>query len=78
LSELRSRAKDVLPVSCDSARHGFLIDPSGNIAGGWVRISLIGEARAGYILFNPIRHQRETWPPDPVFVAELRSKSDGK
>jgi hypothetical protein len=78
LRESRSRAERVLPPSCDSNQHGFLVDPAGNISGGWVRISLVSEERNGYILFNPIRHQRESWPSNPVFLAERHVKPFGK
>lgn len=62
------KATDVTPPSCDSTRHGFLINPAGEIAGGWVQIALLDEKREGLIKFNPIRHQRESWPQNPVFI----------
>jgi hypothetical protein len=62
------KATDVTPPSCSSTKHGFLINSAGEMAGGWVQVALLDEKREGLIKFNPIRHQRESWPQNPVFL----------
>lgn len=76
MNSMPYKPTDPTPPSCSSSKHGFLISSAGEIAGGWVQIDLLDEKRQGLIKFNPIRHQQETWPQNPVFISTGKPGSD--